>query len=48
MDVEKIKSILLKEFGIRSYEELEKAMEEDDGIDIGLFVAPRKEVCITA
>ena len=37
MDLQKMKEILKREYGIESYEELQKAMNEVDGIDIGIF-----------
>lgn len=40
MTVEKIKGILEKEFGIRSDEEFEAAVEAFPGINIGIFTMP--------
>ena len=35
--VEKLKEILKEEYGICSQEELEAAMKNNEGIDIGIF-----------
>lgn len=40
MDVNKMKEILKKEYGINSYEEFEEALKKSEGIDIGLFTTP--------
>lgn len=37
---EKIKKILEKDYGIYSTSELEKAIKESPGIDIGIFTTP--------
>ena len=37
MSVEKMKQILLEEYGISSYEQLNEAIENSPGLDIGIF-----------
>lgn len=38
--VEKIKEMLLREFGIRSEEELMDAMRKEKKVNLGIFVSP--------
>lgn len=38
--VKKIEKCLAEEFGIQTYEQLEKAIESMPDVDIGLFVSP--------
>lgn len=38
--VEGMQQILEKEYDIHNYAELEKAIEENPGIDVGIFVSP--------
>lgn len=37
MELREIKEILKRDYGIESYEELRKAMDESAGLDIGIF-----------
>ena len=43
--VERLKEVLKEEYGICSQEELEAAMKDNEGIDIGIFT---KELNINA
>ncbi len=36
-DIERVKAVLEKKYGIKSYEELVKAIDEFPGFDIGIF-----------
>lgn len=38
--VKKVEKYLAEEFGIKTYEQLEKAVKKVPDIDIGLFVSP--------
>ena len=37
--IDKLKKILVDDYGITSNEELQRALEEQDRIDIGIFVS---------
>jgi hypothetical protein len=40
MDAARMKEILKKEYGICSMEELDRAMQESPGINLGIFTMP--------
>lgn len=46
MDIQKMKDLLREKYGINSVEELDKAMAESPGVNLGIFTGaiPGKEI----